>query len=272
MPAARDAADRVRRARLPLRLRLEGLPRDGRGLRPPAARGARRVAAAAAADLHARRRRRSRGTTRTSTAPRPSSCRRGALRRGRAGRARALRVRLGVRARPRDHPRRHEARVRSRPGGRLVLGDEAFTPDSSRFWPADDYRPGATPPSFDKQFVRDYCESARLGQDPARPGAARRRRRRHARALRRGVRAADRASRSTTTSPIRAWSAREGDRARPAEAGHPRPAGPGRRELAAPPRLRRRRGARRPAGRRRPRRPTTATRRSPSSSRCASSC
>jgi phosphoribosylaminoimidazole-succinocarboxamide synthase len=53
-------------------------------------------------------------------------------------------------------------------GGRLVLGDEAFTPDSSRFWPADEYRPGATPPSYDKQFVRDYCES--LGWDKTAPG------------------------------------------------------------------------------------------------------
>jgi phosphoribosylaminoimidazole-succinocarboxamide synthase len=52
--------------------------------------------------------------------------------------------------------------------GRLVLGDEAFTPDSSRFWPADEYRPGSTPPSFDKQFVRDYCES--LGWDKTYPG------------------------------------------------------------------------------------------------------
>ncbi|MGZ4332739.1 MAG: phosphoribosylaminoimidazolesuccinocarboxamide synthase [Gaiellaceae bacterium] len=52
--------------------------------------------------------------------------------------------------------------------GRLVLGDEAFTPDSSRFWPADEYRPDSTPPSFDKQFVRDYCES--LGWDKTPPG------------------------------------------------------------------------------------------------------
>ncbi|MFL5954746.1 MAG: phosphoribosylaminoimidazolesuccinocarboxamide synthase [Gaiellaceae bacterium] len=52
--------------------------------------------------------------------------------------------------------------------GDLVLGDEAFTPDSSRFWPAADYRPGSTPPSFDKQFVRDYCES--LGWDKTDPG------------------------------------------------------------------------------------------------------
>jgi phosphoribosylaminoimidazole-succinocarboxamide synthase len=52
--------------------------------------------------------------------------------------------------------------------GRLVLGDEAFTPDSSRFWPVDAYAEGATPPSFDKQFVRDYCES--LGWDKTAPG------------------------------------------------------------------------------------------------------
>jgi phosphoribosylaminoimidazole-succinocarboxamide synthase len=52
--------------------------------------------------------------------------------------------------------------------GRLVLADEAFTPDSSRFWPADDYEPGRAQPSFDKQFVRDYCES--LGWDKMPPG------------------------------------------------------------------------------------------------------
>jgi phosphoribosylaminoimidazole-succinocarboxamide synthase len=52
--------------------------------------------------------------------------------------------------------------------GGLVLADEAFTPDSSRFWPADDYEPGRSQPSFDKQFVRDYCES--LGWDKTDPG------------------------------------------------------------------------------------------------------
>jgi phosphoribosylaminoimidazole-succinocarboxamide synthase len=52
--------------------------------------------------------------------------------------------------------------------GRLVLADEAFTPDSSRFWPADEYAPGGPQPSFDKQFVRDYCES--LGWDKTYPG------------------------------------------------------------------------------------------------------
>jgi len=43
--------------------------------------------------------------------------------------------------------------------GQLVLIDEALTPDSSRFWPADQYQPGVSPPSFDKQFVRDYLET-----------------------------------------------------------------------------------------------------------------
>jgi len=52
--------------------------------------------------------------------------------------------------------------------GRLVLGDEAFTPDSSRFWPADEYEAGRPQPSFDKQFVRDYCEA--LGWDKTDPG------------------------------------------------------------------------------------------------------
>jgi phosphoribosylaminoimidazole-succinocarboxamide synthase len=52
--------------------------------------------------------------------------------------------------------------------GRLLLADEAVTPDSSRFWPADEYEPGAPQPSFDKQFVRDYCES--LGWGKTAPG------------------------------------------------------------------------------------------------------
>jgi phosphoribosylaminoimidazole-succinocarboxamide synthase len=43
--------------------------------------------------------------------------------------------------------------------GTLTLIDEALTPDSSRFWPADQYQPGSSPPSFDKQFVRDYLET-----------------------------------------------------------------------------------------------------------------
>ncbi|HET8882941.1 MAG TPA: phosphoribosylaminoimidazolesuccinocarboxamide synthase [Solimonas sp.] len=52
--------------------------------------------------------------------------------------------------------------------GTLHLIDEALTPDSSRFWPADTYRPGISPPSFDKQFVRDYLET--LDWDKKAPG------------------------------------------------------------------------------------------------------
>jgi phosphoribosylaminoimidazole-succinocarboxamide synthase len=52
--------------------------------------------------------------------------------------------------------------------GRLVLIDEALTPDSSRFWPADSYQVGVSPPSFDKQYVRDYLET--LDWDKTDPG------------------------------------------------------------------------------------------------------
>jgi phosphoribosylaminoimidazole-succinocarboxamide synthase len=52
--------------------------------------------------------------------------------------------------------------------GHLTLIDEALTPDSSRFWPVDTYRPGTSPPSFDKQFVRDYLET--LDWDKRAPG------------------------------------------------------------------------------------------------------
>ena len=45
------------------------------------------------------------------------------------------------------------------PSGEIILIDEVLTPDSSRFWPKDTYRPGASPPSFDKQFVRDWLET-----------------------------------------------------------------------------------------------------------------
>ncbi|MEX1993854.1 MAG: phosphoribosylaminoimidazolesuccinocarboxamide synthase [Steroidobacteraceae bacterium] len=52
--------------------------------------------------------------------------------------------------------------------GEVVLMDEALTPDSSRFWPADSYRAGISPPSFDKQYVRDYLET--LDWDKRAPG------------------------------------------------------------------------------------------------------
>ncbi|MBT8135434.1 MAG: phosphoribosylaminoimidazolesuccinocarboxamide synthase [Gammaproteobacteria bacterium] len=54
-------------------------------------------------------------------------------------------------------------------GDRLVLIDECLTPDSSRFWPADQYRTGISPPSFDKQFVRDYLETLDWDKQPPAP-------------------------------------------------------------------------------------------------------
>ena len=54
------------------------------------------------------------------------------------------------------------------PGGAVMLGDEAMTPDSSRFWPASEYAVGGAQPSFDKQFVRDWCE--RRGWNKEAPG------------------------------------------------------------------------------------------------------
>lgn len=53
--------------------------------------------------------------------------------------------------------------------GELVLADEVLTPDSSRFWPAETYRPGGPQPSYDKQYVRDYLESIRWNKQPPAP-------------------------------------------------------------------------------------------------------
>jgi phosphoribosylaminoimidazole-succinocarboxamide synthase len=53
--------------------------------------------------------------------------------------------------------------------GQLILIDEVLTPDSSRFWPADQYQPGKSQPSFDKQFVRDYLETLDWNKTPPAP-------------------------------------------------------------------------------------------------------
>jgi len=54
-------------------------------------------------------------------------------------------------------------------GGRLILGDEVLTPDSSRFWPLGSYQPGGPQFSYDKQYVRDYLESIRWNKQPPAP-------------------------------------------------------------------------------------------------------
>jgi phosphoribosylaminoimidazole-succinocarboxamide synthase len=57
-------------------------------------------------------------------------------------------------------------------GDELVLADEVLTPDSSRFWPADRYRPGGPQPSYDKQYVRDYLEQIGWNKQPPAPALA----------------------------------------------------------------------------------------------------
>src|SRR4029450_6401373 len=54
-------------------------------------------------------------------------------------------------------------------GGELILIDEVLTPDSSRFWPADQYQPGRGQPSYDKQFVRDWLDASGWDHEPPAP-------------------------------------------------------------------------------------------------------
>jgi len=57
----------------------------------------------------------------------------------------------------------------SHPGAEVMLGDEVMTPDSSRYWPADSYKPGRSQASFDKQFVRDWADAAGWDHNPPAP-------------------------------------------------------------------------------------------------------
>ena len=95
-----------------------------------------------------------------------------------------------ARARARDHPRRHQVRVRPpAPTARSCSATRCCTPDSSRFWPADGYEPGRGQPTFDKQYVRDWAAGSGWDKSPPAPALPDGGRRRHPRALRRGLRA-----------------------------------------------------------------------------------
>ena len=161
--------------RLPDRVRLEGLPDHRRRLRHRAAAGTENGAEAAATDLHA-------GNQRPISA---NTTRKHQLRAGTGPlRCRAFEALSGTGingAQLADQARRvslqlyEEASRFARTKGIIIadtkfefgidqagtlhLIDEALTPDSSRFWPADQYEEGKNPPSFDKQFVRDYLET-----------------------------------------------------------------------------------------------------------------
>ena len=164
-----DDADRVRRARLPGRLRMEGLPGHRHRLRPQPPAGHGRGAEAAEAALHARRPRPPTATTRTSTAtPACSWSARSASTGSRRCRSSSTRPPPSTPSSgASSSPTRSSSSARTRPV-RLVLGDEALTPDSSRFWPADEYATGGSPPSYDKQYVRDWLET--LDWDKTPPG------------------------------------------------------------------------------------------------------
>jgi phosphoribosylaminoimidazole-succinocarboxamide synthase len=55
------------------------------------------------------------------------------------------------------------------PDGKVVLADEVLTPDSSRFWPAEEWKPGTNPPSFDKQYLRDWLSGLDWNKEPPPP-------------------------------------------------------------------------------------------------------
>ena len=96
--------------------------------------------------------------------------RRGAVQPARAGGNRALRDRRRVRARAGHHHRRHQVRVRRGRDRADGAGRRGAHADSSRFWPADEYATGGSPPSYDKQYVRDWLET--LDWDKTPPGPA----------------------------------------------------------------------------------------------------
>ena len=175
-----DVPGRVRRPRLPHRLRAARLRRHRRGLRhrrcPPGLR--RRQSRlpepifTPATKADARRPRRERLLRRGRRAPSAPSA---------AAELRDLTLAVyapgrGDRPRARHHPGRHQARVRrAAADGTIVLADEVLTPDSSRFWPADEWQPGRAQPSYDKQIVRNWLLSPESGWDRASGEAAARR-------------------------------------------------------------------------------------------------
>ena len=168
---AQAAADRGDRARLPGRLGLEGIPEDRQRLRHPAARRPARGRQAAAAAVHPFDQGRSRRTRRKHQLRRS----RGTARRRRWPARCATWPSRSTTRRPIMPPARGIIIADTKfefgldEAGRLYLIDEALTPDSSRFWPADQYQPGSNPPSFDKQYVRDWLESTGWNKKPPAP-------------------------------------------------------------------------------------------------------
>jgi phosphoribosylaminoimidazole-succinocarboxamide synthase len=158
--APETTADRGGGARLPDRLRLEGLPGDGHGVRHSAAGRPADGPAIAGADFHPgdqgrngrpRREHRLRRRRKADRRQLAKTVKDTTLRLYREAAAFARVVGIIIADTKFEFGQDED--------GRLYLIDEVLTPDSSRFWPADRYKVGISPPSFDKQFVRDYLET-----------------------------------------------------------------------------------------------------------------
>ena len=166
-------ADRVRGARVSLRLGLEGVSAERRGVRHRAADRAARRATSCRADLHAGHEGRAR------PARREHLVRRNVSRGSAAIWPKQLSQRsLELYTRGAEYAAERGIIIADTKfefglvDDELILIDEVLTPDSSRFWPADKYQPGRGQPSFDKQFVRDWLTAERLGQEQPAAGAA----------------------------------------------------------------------------------------------------
>ena len=158
-PSGPGRADRMRGARLSGRIGLGRISPVGHGLRHSAARRPGRKLRPARADFHAGHQGGNRATTRTSASTRWPIAWVAEL-------AEQLRDRsLAVYLRGAEHARERGILIADTKfewgwwNDELILIDEVLTPDSSRFWAADRYQPGQSPPSFDKQFVRDWLSS-----------------------------------------------------------------------------------------------------------------
>ncbi len=141
------------------------------------------------------------GTTRTSASRRSRAASAPTRRTHARDHADPVRGGSGLCGHARHHHRRHQVRVRARRRGKLRLMDEVLTADSSRFWPADEYRVGISPPSYDKQFVRDWLETPDWDKSPPPPDLPADVVARTARQVSRSAAAADRQRRSTELAP-----------------------------------------------------------------------
>ena len=139
------------------------------GLRHPAARGAAGERQAAGADFHSRDEGADRARRECLVRTRGVADRRGSCEAAARSHARDLHRGGKVCGDARASSSRTPSSNSASSASELVLGDEVLTPDSSRFWPADTYKPGGAQLSFDKQYVRDYLEEIRWNKPPPAP-------------------------------------------------------------------------------------------------------